>query len=209
MKRHAMMHPLQPALGAKRPSIFAAKARGFTLIELMIVVVIIGVLSTLAFYGVNSYIRKSKTVEAREIVASIKTGQESFFDETFRYLSVNPTIDTFYPSNDIDNKKVQWGADASDCSGCLAGFRTLGVEVGQPVQFRYSTVAGVAGDAVTLGDHVTATAYNPPSTTTKPFYVVKAVADLDGDKTGYSVYIGSSFTDSLYEENSSVDQPGE
>ena len=174
----------------------------------MIVVVIMGVLATLAVYGVRSYILKSKTVEARDVISSIKTGQESYYDETFRYLTVNPDIDTYYPSNDVDTTKVQWGADSGTCSNCLAGFRTLGVEVAQPVAFRYATVAGVAGGTVELGDHVTAAAYNAPSPTA-PFYVVKAIADLDGDGRAYSVYIGSNFTDSIYEENSGADQPGE
>jgi len=41
------------------------KTRGFTLVELMIVVAIIGVLAALAIYGVKKYLTSSKSAEAR------------------------------------------------------------------------------------------------------------------------------------------------
>ena len=57
------------------------KQEGFTLIELMIVVAIIGILAAIAIPNFIEYQRKSRTSEAKTNVMSIKTAQMTFQGE--------------------------------------------------------------------------------------------------------------------------------
>ncbi len=61
------------------------KNKGFTLLELLIVIMIVGILSGLGFSQFTKMVEKSRVAEAKMILGNIRTAQRAYFLDNFTY----------------------------------------------------------------------------------------------------------------------------
>src|SRR5437868_636495 len=59
---------------------FRKRAAGFTLVELMIVVAIIGILAAIAIPAFSRYIKKSRTSEASQVLNKMWAGSVTYYE---------------------------------------------------------------------------------------------------------------------------------
>ncbi len=57
---------------------FPFRRQGFTLIELMIVVAVIGILASIAYPSYQDYIRKARRIDAQSVMLDIQLQQEKY-----------------------------------------------------------------------------------------------------------------------------------
>jgi prepilin-type N-terminal cleavage/methylation domain-containing protein len=165
---------------------------GFTLVELMVVVAIMGVLATLATYGVRKYLLEAKKAEAASMITQIRAAEEAYRDETFRYLgSADDTFDVWHPLSNPGAAKYDWGTTTSMRT---VVFDPLGVRPTGAVQYAYGVVAGAAGDDIPTIPTTRVFGFPEP---TGPFYIVMAKADLNGDGT-FTYALSHSDTSEIY-----------
>lgn len=157
--------------------------KGFTLVELMIVVAIVGVLAVLAVYGVRKYIANAKTAEAKNSLGQIGKDAVSAFDGermAGEVVSVGSATEVIRKTcgtasqtvpSDISpvtgkkyqSKKEDW-APTTDIAG-KRGFPCLKFEMSAPQYYMYEYNGGDP-DGVSANDAVIS---------------AKATGDLDGN----------------------------
>jgi type IV pilus assembly protein PilE len=90
--------------------------RGFTLIELMVAVAIVGILAAIAYPSYTQYVRRGKIVEALSELATLRVRLEQYYQDNRHYGSSATSCGAAMPSQPSFTFSCTWGADASSQS---------------------------------------------------------------------------------------------
>jgi prepilin-type N-terminal cleavage/methylation domain-containing protein len=194
MLRMAHMNP--QVLERQTRSSERRRPRGFTLMELMIVVVITGVLAAIAIPTFTGYIHRSRTSEATHFLGVIKLRQEAYRAEFGSYLVHtasggplrNPTTeltDARFVPNFVNGTSNPWPGDAS--------FNQLGARPDGAVRFGYLWAAGLPGDAQASGLSLEPYFLTPVD----HYFVAQARGNLDND-AHHCTFEATSFTRGIW-----------
>ena len=184
--------------------------RGFTLVELMIVVVIIGVLAALATVGFKRYVARARSGEAVAILAEMSSKEQTYKLEFANYIplradnnadlpSPNEADSAFYPvaAGSATLESARTATSIADTTKWPEGWKAAGIRPRDSQLYcTYLTNAGNAGNdtsALKYGALVV-------GASAAPWFYSLAACNLSGD-SGYpdqvSIYAISSVSSSL------------
>ena len=170
--------------------------KGFTLIELMIVVAIIGILAAIAIPNFLQYQMKSRQSEAKTNLQAIKTSEVAFQSERGCYIGI-AAEGAVAPVAGTKTAPFTWGAGVAPTAPgalwCVAGgvfagtFNDIGFRATGNVMYRYgvdaTTVAapGLYTTAVSCGLYPGVTATAATGALGNNNFVAVGKTNLDGD----------------------------
>jgi len=162
------------------------KQAGFTLMELMIVVVIIGILAAIAIPAFSDYMQRARSTEAMDNLKGMFVGAAAYYGrEQWRTRAVEVSVSTSAATShctvvgattsappDASKSVIDWHAESTS-------FEHIGFTTRDPVYFQYE-IGGGDGLCSHNGS--------------EPLYSFRAYGDLDGDSVTslYELAAGSS-----------------
>lgn len=115
--------------------------RGFTLLELIVVIIIIGILATLGFTQYAKVIERGRTAEAKAILGQLRTAQEAYRLENGAYTATIGDLAFEAPTACATTHYFSYATDATTgtATRCTAGGKTPNATASYTITITYST----------------------------------------------------------------------
>lgn len=92
------------------------KQAGFTLIELMVVVVIVGILAMVAYPSYQNSVLKTRRADGQALLMSIVNAEERYFTKNNTY-TTDMTDLGYTAATNVDSEEGYYKASAAACTG--------------------------------------------------------------------------------------------
>jgi len=166
---------------------------GFTLVEMLIVVAILGILAALAMVGYRRYVARARVTEAVAILSEIASKEQIYFLEFGGYLplrtdgavipSPDESADAFYPVSPsaAGFESARTATSIADPAGWPVAWRSIGLRPREPQLYcTYMANAGRAGDPAPAGATYGPGLLGPLGATSPPWFYAIAACNLNG-----------------------------